>query len=544
MGKDMPAAGKALGRWFEELRRRKVFRVALAYLVGGWVLIQVADATFEPLGLPTVALKFVIVAVVLGFPLACVLAWAFDVTAQGIERTRPLALSTAEPPAVASGPTLVEGPPSVAVLPFADMSPGHDQGYFCEGIAEEIINSLCCVGGLRVASRTSAFQFRDRSADVREIGRALGVGSVLEGSVRKSGDRIRITAQLVSCTDGYHHWSESFDRDLDDVFAIQTGIARSLVRALRLTLTPQELALIDRGGTRNAEAYDLYLRAQALLRDHTDATLPQAAALFAQAIERDPDFAQAHAGLANAIAVKGQWQLGVSPVEFETAIRASQRALDLEPQMPEAYLARACLLSMQGRVAEADRAFEAALDLNPAAYEANYLYARHEFSQGRAEHAAQLFEAAHRLRPDEYQPLCMLEGALQRLGRLAEQRRVLSLAMAALEARLRLEPNDGRALHLAAVSAAKLGDRARFDELAERALQSRAGEFSTAYNLACAYSTLGEIDRAVALLDEAVRSGRGNLGWIEHDADLDNVRGDPRFAAIIARLREPGTAAR
>jgi TolB-like protein/Flp pilus assembly protein TadD len=433
------------------------------------------------------------------------------------------------------------GPPSVAVLPFADMSPAHDQGYFCEGIAEEIINSLCCVGGLRVASRTSAFQFRDRGADVREIGRLLGVGSVLEGSVRKSGNRIRITAQLVSCTDGYHHWSESFDRDLDDVFVIQTGIARSLVRALRLTLTPQERALLDRGGTRSAEAYDLYLRGQALLRDHTDATLPRAAAMFEQAIERDPDFAQAHAGLANAIAVKGQWQLGVTPAEFEAAIRASQRALDLEPRMPEAYLARACLLAMQGRFAEADRDFESALNLNPSAYEANYLYARHEFSQGRAEHAAQLFEAAHRVRPDEYQPLCMLEGVLQRLGRVDEQRRVLALAMSALEARLQFDPDDGRALQLAAGNAAKLGQRARADALAERALRSRAGDFSTAYNLACAYSTLGDVDRAVALLDEAVRSGRGNLGWIEHDADLDTLRDDPRFKAIVARLRKPGT---
>src|SRR5512137_1576977 len=194
----MPAGGNTPGRWFGELRRRKVLRVAAAYLVGGWLLIQVADATFEPLGLPAVALKFVIVAVALGFPLACFLAWAFDITAQGIERTPARAAPPVEPPAAVPPRTAIDGPPSVAVLPFVDMSPARDQGYFCEGIAEEIINSLCCVGGLRVASRTSAFQFRDRSADIREIGRLLGVGSVLEGSVRKAGDRIRITAQLVS----------------------------------------------------------------------------------------------------------------------------------------------------------------------------------------------------------------------------------------------------------------------------------------------------------------------------------------------------------
>jgi TolB-like protein len=532
----MAATGASLARWFAELRRRKVFRVAFAYLVVAWALIQVADATFEPLGLPAVALRFVIVAAILGFPLACALAWAFDVTAQGIERTPPAPAAAVQLPvptqAAEAAPVV-----SVAVLPFADLSPARDQEYFCDGIAEEIINSLCCVRGLRVASRTSAFQFRGRNEDVREIGRQLGVGAVLEGSVRKAGERVRITAQLIDCADGYHHWSESFDRNLDDVFAIQTEIARKLVQALSLTLTRQESALLERGGTANAEAYDVYLRGQASLREHTDSSLPQAAGLFRQAIERDPAFAQAHAGLANAIAIKGQWQLDLTAAEFEEAIRASQRALDLQPQMPEAWLATATLLSMQGRADEAARAFESALSLNPGSYEANYLYARHCFSRGELERAAELFEAAQRLRPDDYQPLCMLQGALDRLGRKGEERAVGERAMAAIDARLQVEPEDGRALQLGAVQAAKLGLDAKARDLAERALKARPGDFSTAYNLACAYSVLGDRARALQLLDAAVRYGRGNLGWIEHDADFDNLRGDPRFDEIVDRLR-------
>ncbi|MCJ7453525.1 MAG: hypothetical protein MUO39_13775, partial [Steroidobacteraceae bacterium] len=228
-------------RWFAEMRRRKVFRVVVVYLVVAWVLVQVADAIFEPMGLPAWTLKLVITLAALGFPLAIALAWAFDVTAKGIERTPDEDPATSSPaslagtpsrtPASAAGPesasqvapilpagqappALVhadsaagaaeEVPDSVAILPFVDMSPERDQEYFCDGIAEEIINALCCIRDLRIASRTSSFQFKGRAADVREIGRMLGVGAVLEGSVRKAGERVRITAQLVSSTDGYH----------------------------------------------------------------------------------------------------------------------------------------------------------------------------------------------------------------------------------------------------------------------------------------------------------------------------------------------------
>ena len=331
----MADAGSKLQRWFAELRRRKVFRVAGVYLVVAWLTIQVADAVFEPLGLPVWTLKLVIVLAALGFPVACALAWAFDVTAQGIERTPALPGAAPAPePLPASAPPVPPLPPgaaplaaSVAILPFADMSPARDHEYFCDGIAEEIMNALCCVRGLRVASRTSAFQYKGISADVREIGKALGVGAVLEGSVRKAGDRVRITAQLVSAADGYHLWSESYDRQLEDVFAIQSDIAQRLVRALRGALTPSENALLERGGTRNAEAYDLYLRGQQLLREYSDGAAAAAIPLFRGAVERDPQFAQAHAGLASALAIKGLWRIDMNEAETAEALGASARAL-------------------------------------------------------------------------------------------------------------------------------------------------------------------------------------------------------------------------
>ena len=541
----MSGTDSRLQRWVAELKRRKVFRVAIVYLVSAWLLIQVADAVFEPLGLPGWTLKLVIVLAALGFPLACALAWAFDLTPSGVERTLPGDQPRAPAPApeATAVPAARTSPAqSIAILPFVDLSPERDQEYFCEGIAEEIVNALCCIRGLRIASRTSASQYKGRSADVREIAGALGVGAVLEGSVRKAGDRVRITAQLVDSTDGYHLWSESFDRRLEDVFAVQSEIAQNLATALRLSLTKQESALIERRGTRNPEAYDLYLRGQAFLRDGTDSTLPKAAAAFRAAIERDPQFAQAHAGLANAMANRGLWRLDVTPVDYEEAFAAIRRAIELEPRMPEAFVARACLLSMQRRNAEAAEAFEEAIRLNPASYEAHYLYARHCFQVGEFARSVPLFETAIRLRPDDYQPITLMVGALQRIGR-PDLREVMQRSMLAIERHLEIEPKDGRALQLGAVQAAKLGDARRAEELADRALAARPDEFAVYYNLACAFAVLGLDQRALDFLDHAVQRGRGNLEWIEHDPDFDSLRQHPRFLEIIGRLRAVGGTA-
>ena len=522
----MADIGSRLPGWFAELRRRKVFRVAGVYLVAAWLVIQVADAVFEPLGLPAWALKLVIVLAALGFPLAGALAWAFDVTPQGIERT-PAAARVASMPAGQA----------VAILPFADLSPARDQEYFCDGIAEEIVNALCCVRGLHIASRTSASQFKGRSVDVREIGKALGVGAVLEGSVRKAGDRVRINAQLVNAADGYHLWSESFDRGLEDVFAMQTEIAQKLVRALRVSLTPQETEMIERGGTRSADAYDQYLRGQALLREGSDTSLPESAALFRRAIHADPQFAQAHAGLANALAYAGIWGLDVDAASIDLALAASRRALELEPRMPEAYVAKGNLLFLQGNRDEAFAAFEEAIRLNPASYEAHYFYARDLFSAGRAQQAVAFYEAAERLRPEEYQPPCMLSGALFSLGRAKEGKAAAVRAVRAIDARLTVVPDDSRALHLGAVLAARLGDRDRALAYVRRSLELRPDEFATTYNVACAYAVLGMRREALDTLDRAVRTGRGDLGWIEHDPDFDTLRHEPRFGEIVGRLR-------
>jgi len=535
----MANAKMKIKTWLEELKVRRVFRVAGVYIVGAWLLIQIADATFETMGLPAWTVKLVIVLVLLGFPLACALAWVFDITPQGLEHTSSKTTQAGAPASPQeAGEEHPVSPPSdsVAILPFLDMSAERDQEYFCEGIAEEIINALCCVRGLRIASRTSSFYFKNRAEDVRNIGRQLGVGAVLEGSVRKDGDKVRINTQLVNCADGYHLWSKSYDRQLNDVFAIQTDIAQQIVDALRVTLTTRESQLIERGGTNNALAYDFFLRGQQELRSYNVSS--DADSWFRRALEQDPNFAQAHAGLANAIAVKGLWRTNMSAADFEEAFTASRRALELEPWMPEAFLARACLASMQGRSDDALMDFEQAIRLNPNYYYAYYLLGRHLLDVDRTEDALEQFRKATELAPEEYTGYGMMATALQRLGRREECLAVAERAIPVAERHLEMHPEDVMALSRTATFAAWLGWEDKAIELAERAIRARPGGYASLYNGACVYANLGHHERALELLDQAVGDGQGNLTWFEHDEDLASLREYPKFTAILDRLRK------
>src|SRR5512143_1021512 len=318
--------------------------------------------------------------------------------------------------------------PSVAVLPFTDMSRERDQAYFCEGIAEEITSALSRVAGLRVASRTAAFRFRPGAADQRQIARRLHVRTLLEGSVRKSGDRLRIAVQLDDALSGYQLWSERYDRETRDVFDVQDEIARAVVGALRLALTPPQAARMWRPGTREVRAYDCYLRGRNLYERFATLEVESARQLFSRALELDPAYPQAYAGLADCWSYLHLYR-DRSEANRANAERASLQAVTLDPESAQAQASRGLALSLSGRDEEAEHAFEAAVRLEPSLFEAHYFYARHAFASGQAAKALRLYEEAMRVRPEDYQAPLLSAQIYEDCGRTADASRVRRLGV-------------------------------------------------------------------------------------------------------------------
>jgi adenylate cyclase len=539
------------GAWFEEMKRRRVFRALLGYGIVSFAVLQIIEPVMHGLNLPEWVLKATVVALGLGFPFTLVLAWAFDVKGGRIEkagapRGRGLLLllvlglligapgvtwyfwqtRPAPPPAADS--------PSIAVLPFTDLSPAKDQDWMCDGIAEEILDALCTVTGLRVAARSSSFQFKGKPADVREMARALGVSTLLEGSLRKIGDRLRVSARLVS-SEGYELWSDKFDRGVSDAFAIQDEIARAVVAALRLRVTPEQA----RRGTTNPKAYEMYLRGLQYLHASGPDNVALARELFRGAVALDPSFAQAHAGIADADGTKLQWLL--APKESVPAMRAealaeSEEALRLEPDLAEAHLARGNVLSLLGRAEDADQSFRRATVIAPGLRDAWYYYARFLVSQGRHPDAAAAFEQAARADPDDYDSLSLVTMSYRRMGQQEKFLQAARRSVATAERVLKNNPADVRALYLSAESLILLGEKEKGRQRMEQAVAMRPHDFAVLYNAVCGFANLGELDKAVDLFDRAVDTGQGFRAWFEHDPDLDPLRPLPRFQQILARL--------
>lgn len=529
----MTARIGSLKQWFAEFRRRRVFRLAAVYVVAGWILIQFGSATFESLGLPTWSMRLLLVLLVLGFVLVCALAWVYDIGAHGIERTVPMAVP--EPAVNADRAPAPKS--SVAVLPFADLSEARDQAYFCDGLAEEILKVLASIRDLHVASRTSSFRFRGNDADAREIGRALNVAAIMEGSVRKAGDRVRVTAQLIDADSGYHLWSENFDRQLRDIFAIQEEIAQNVAQALQVSLTRANLERCGCDAPRDMRAYEFYLRGRQIQSLKSSDNWVKAPEMFRRAIALDPDYAQAHAGLADSLAQLLIWRIIGPPANaLDEALAAAKRALELAPQLAEAHVAHANTLSLAGDDGAAVAAFERAVKLNPELYEAHYYFGRHCYSRGEYARAIGQFEEAHRVRPDEFQALTLAANAADSLDDRRRGDALIRLALPSALAEIAADPENGRALYLAAGMQVRLGDVEGGRRNLENALRLQPDDFGTLYNAACAFTHMGDTDRALDLLERAVSTGQGYREWIEHDSDLDGLRGLPRYREIIARL--------
>jgi TolB-like protein len=428
-----------------------------------------------------------------------------------------------------------EQKPSIAVLPFTNMSTDPENEFFSDGIAEEIINALTKVQALEVVSRTSAFAFKGKSLDIREIGRELGARTLLEGSVRRAANRLRVTAQLIDVETGYHLWSERFDREMADVFAIQDEIAANIVKALRVVLSEREQSAIKAARTRNVRAYEYYLRGRQLFHQFRAEAWEAAEDMFRRAIGFDPDYALAYTGLADVAAWRYMYA-SKGEEALQQADAASQRAIELDPTLAEAHAARGLALSCQKRLDEAETELLRAMELDPTLYEAPYYYGRMLQMQGRMEEAAKQFELATSLRDDDYQAAGLAAAAYRELGRTEEYHATVKRSLEAARRAAAMNPGDSRALQFVALMGFAQGDRTEALEWGERAVAADPNGSSTLYNISCLYALAGNADRSLDLLERVIDIGYSRPEWLRNDPDFAGIRDTPRFAELVGRM--------
>lgn len=505
-----------------EMLRRRVYPVVIAYALVAWALLQIGEVTFEPLGLPGWVMRSLVVVAIAGFPIAAILAWMFDITPSGIRRD-------AHP--VSADETFAKSP-SIAVLPFTDMSQNKDQGYFCDGVAEAILDSLTMIDGLHVAARMSSFRYANVNGDLRALGNELGVKTILEGSVRKSGDQLRITTQLVNVEDGYHIWSKTFDRRLEDIFVIQDEIASSIATSLLKTISP-----LNTKTTSDVVAYDYYLRGREFLSRFRKTDFEFARQMFHQAVEKDPEFALAWASYADCYSLEVMYAEAIPGFKIK-AYEASNRALALDPDLAEAHASAGLARLVSEDFDAAELEFKKAIELKPSLFEAYYYFARTRFHQGDMAEAAELFAKAASLDPEDYQSRLLRVQILRGVGEIEKARDEARQAIEVVEKHLEFHPDDVRALHLGAGSLIVLGDTDRAVKWLTRGLEIDPDDPISLYNVACNFATLNKVEESLDHLERAAEIGTISRDWMKNDADLVNLHSHPRYRAILESVSE------
>jgi len=422
---------------------------------------------------------------------------------------------------------------SVAVLYFENLGGSKDDEYFRDGMTEDIITELSKIKELQVFPRAAVLAYRDKPVTGPQVGRELNAACVLSGSLRRAGNRLRITAQLIQAQTGHSIWAERYDRELKDVFEVQDEIARSISQALRIKLSPQEEKAIARKQTENAQAYDYYLRGRQFFHQFRRRGFDFARQMFARAIVIDPQYARAFAGVADCCSfLYMYWDS--SEDNLNEAEAASRKALELDPELAETHAARGLAFALRKDFANARMEFETAIQLDPKLYEAFYFYARTSFQSGDLTKAAELYEQASRLNPDDYQAASLLVAVYHGLGKPAEAEATERRALRLTERHIELHPDDPRALYLGAGILARMGDHERSLEWARRALAIDPDESGILYNVACVYALLGRTEDAIGCLEKVMTHGTFYKNWAAKDSDLDSLRADPRFQAILS----------
>jgi TolB-like protein/Flp pilus assembly protein TadD len=578
-------------RFFAELKRRRVFRVMAVYGIVAFAIIEAADAIFPRMALPDWTVTLVVWLALLGFPVAIVLTWALEMTPEGMRRTTEAApgelteiiaapaskrwsagvlalvgvtaqlagawyVGRQSAPAPAADPA--EGPASasIAVLPFADMSPDRDQEYFSDGISEELLNLLSKIPELQVAARTSSFSFKDQNLAIPEIARLLNVAHVLEGSVRKAGSEVRITAQLIRADDGYHVWSETWDRTLDNIFEIQDEIAAEVVAQLKVTLLGEPPTVEET----DPEAYALYLQARQLGRRGSVESVEQSIALYEQALEIEPDYAAAWAGLARNYTFQVSFVLGPIDEGIRLAREAANRALAIDPEYAQAYAELGQIAAVyDGDLATAAQHLERALALEPTNPDIIGAAAGLVRKLGRLDEAIALREYAvardpvnptghfglgwyyvENGRPDEavasFRTLLSLSP-----GRIGTQESIGTALLymgepeAALSA-MQQESEEGFRLIGLARAYHALGQASESDVALAKLIEIEENEPGWAYNIAYVLAYRGEADRAFEWLDTAVEYNDSGLSLIPGSIQFANLHDDPRWLPFLESI--------
>jgi adenylate cyclase len=433
---------------------------------------------------------------------------------------------------------------SIAVLPFTNMSGDIEQEYFSDGITEDIITDLSKVSQLFVIARNSSFSYKGRAVKIQQISSDLGAKYVVEGSVRKSGNRVRVTAQLIEGSTGGHIWAERYDRDLTDVFEVQDDVTQNIVDALKVALAPKEKQAIERVPTRNLQAYDCYLRGRQLLHEMTRENFENARKLFAEAVELDPEYAIALTGLADCDA--SIYHYYSSDLSFvESAISYSRKALELDPFLAEAHSSMGYALWIKGENADAEQEFHNALELDPMLYEAFWYLGGLKIVQGDLEAAAELYSEASKVRGDDLQSKMMLMTSLHGLGQGERNTKAAKEAFATAARHLERNDQDARAAHIGAQALIILDEKARALKWLEKAEKIDLGDPRTTYNIACSYSILGDVEKALQFLKQSIEAGRPvrMLKWATEDPDFAPMREDPRFGQLMEFWRDMSTNA-
>jgi serine/threonine-protein kinase len=566
--------------YFRQLAQRKIAQWAIAYAAAAWVGLQVLGLAASSYGWSPLVMRLAIGLALIGFLATLVLAWYHGERGQQktsgaellilaallavggalmwtVERRQAAPATAASASAAAARATSAIDPHSIAVLPFVDMSQGHDQEYFSDGLSEELLNLLAQLPQLRVIARTSSFSFKDKEADVATIARALGVANVLEGSVRKSGNTLRITAQLIRASDSSHLWSQTYDRELTDVFKVQDEIAGAVVAALKVQLLHDQ-AMSNAHRSSNAEAYNQYLLGNEFRKRGNLDNWRRAIAAYLKAIALEPRYAVAYAGLA---AARGSLADSLGDVALmQQALRDSETAVALGPELAEGYAVRGTSrLTFKRDWAGAEADFRKALALSPGASEVQGSYGRILIARGRVPEAIAASRKAIALDPLSADAWSQLGRLLNAVGQYGEARQALDRALEinpdsnialfhrGMNSQLQGQYQEALAIYrrtgggYGQAGVAMAEHSLRHGAESQQALNQEIAQFAqgAGYQIAEVYAWRGEPDQAFAWLERAYAQRDGGLTFIKADPLMKPLLRDPRFAALLAKLGLP-----